>query len=425
MAAGAPLRVARKMLLGMGHPLGSTELIAEKDKEKLSNSVLKYQVKTILQEGLVGIHLTLGDLEAKIFQHHQTQYEKGHLSFFKKLPQDLSGELQLRVFLWLEMGTGKGCICQLEVAEKPTSMSTAGLKARAMQRFKDGVKIAWHQHIHFEIRGECSVMQGKADFAIQDVRVSTNDEEEASIVAAGGYTLSADLARLGMHTQLWSTARRPIDEDNLYRFVTLAAQPWFDDRLLRIAKGFNLSEADVLQMRDTFEEIQGAGVGEKVRASQVFEYLVCPLTALAEWIFEAIRPASPREVSFSEYVHMVAYFVMLGQKELMKFVFQACDTDNRQFLTEEQFCKMVAILGEDGPFNYKGWQKQYVNYYDRKLGSFFIGNFEQFLHMNPGVLWLVYDLQQKLAQRNLGKAYWAKKMEQFRITRLELGIKLV
>mmetsp|Transcript_19601 Transcript_19601/g.42535 ORF Transcript_19601/g.42535 Transcript_19601/m.42535 type:complete len:87 (+) Transcript_19601:2-262(+) len=86
---------------------------------------------------------------------------------------------------------------------------------------------------------------------------------------------------------------------------------------------------------------------------------------------------------------------------------------------------MVAILGEDGPFNYKGWQKQYVNYYDRKLGSFFIGNFEQFLHMNPGVLWLVYDLQQKLAQRNLGKAYWAKKMEQFRITRLELGIKLV
>lgn len=30
---------------------------------------------------------------------------------------------------------------------------------------------------------------------------------------------------------------------------------------------------------------------------------------------------------------------------------------------EEQFRQLIFILGEDSPFNYKGWQLQYKNYY--------------------------------------------------------------
>ena len=57
-----------------------------------------------------------------------------------------------------------------------------------------------------------------------------------------------------------------------------------------------------------------------------------PYTELSKWIFQAIKPDSNTDITFSEYVHMVAYFVMLGDKELSKFVFQCADTEDLQYL---------------------------------------------------------------------------------------------
>jgi hypothetical protein len=62
---------------------------------------------------------------------------------------------------------------------------------------------------------------------------------------------------------------------------------------------------------------------------------------------------------------------------------------------------------------------------DRRLNYFFIGNFEKFLHQNPGVLWQAQALQRKLMVNSVGVKYWEDKMEQFRLIRKDLGIKLV
>jgi hypothetical protein len=62
---------------------------------------------------------------------------------------------------------------------------------------------------------------------------------------------------------------------------------------------------------------------------------------------------------------------------------------------------------------------------DRKLNYFFIGNFEKFLAKNPAALWKAQALQRKFEQYNLGVEYWSKKMEQFRVIRADLGIKLL
>lgn len=58
-----------------------------------------------------------------------------------------------------------------------------------------------------------------------------------------------------------------------------------------------------------------------------------PYTQLAQWVVQAVKPESTFELPFSEYVHMVAYFVMLASKELMKFLFHAADTDGKYYLT--------------------------------------------------------------------------------------------
>lgn len=46
----------------------------------------------------------------------------------------------------------------------------------------------------------------------------------------------------------------------------------------------------------------------------------------------AINPASRYEITFSEYVHLVAYFVMLTGKDLARFIFQHADEDNKAYL---------------------------------------------------------------------------------------------
>jgi hypothetical protein len=55
----------------------------------------------------------------------------------------------------------------------------------------------------------------------------------------------------------------------------------------------------------------------------------------------------------------------------------------------------------------------------------FIGNFEDFIFQNPGALWQPQLLQQCLKKYNLGIKYWDKKMEQFRVIRENMGIKLL
>jgi len=62
---------------------------------------------------------------------------------------------------------------------------------------------------------------------------------------------------------------------------------------------------------------------------------------------------------------------------------------------------------------------------DKKLKFQFISNFEQFTKQNPGVLWKPQALQQQLMEHNLGKRYWNDKLEQFRLVRENLGIKLM
>lgn len=57
-----------------------------------------------------------------------------------------------------------------------------------------------------------------------------------------------------------------------------------------------------------------------------------PYNQLAQWVFQAIEPDSKTEMMFSEYVHMVCFYVMLAHKELAKFLFQNIDTDKKQYL---------------------------------------------------------------------------------------------
>lgn len=60
-------------------------MIHPKDEGKFVNAVLKYQVKSILQEGVIDLHMTLGELELKSFEHTQNNLKQAQLPYFVRV----------------------------------------------------------------------------------------------------------------------------------------------------------------------------------------------------------------------------------------------------------------------------------------------------------------------------------------------------
>ena len=82
-------------------------------------------------------------------------------------------------------GAGKGCICHIEVHQKPGGTSLAGQKVRVHNLLQQGVKVAWNQHVQFELHGICSALQGKGDFAIQAVKIGMNPQVWLGFIVLG------------------------------------------------------------------------------------------------------------------------------------------------------------------------------------------------------------------------------------------------
>ncbi len=84
----------------------------------------------------------------------------------------------------------------------------------------------------------------------------------------------------------------------------------------------------------------------------------------------------------------------------------------------------MEVLAANSPFSVRVWQLQWDSFVDPKLKYMFIKNFQEFISRNPSALWTSAQLQRKLMEFNLGTLYWDNKVEQFRVMRLEMGVKL-
>lgn len=335
--------------------------------------------------------------------------------------------MQIDVYVWVLYGSGVDCICELNICPKPAHTSNAAMKLRETDFRRTHVKLIWHPQLHFEMRAERSVKQGKPAFAIQNLQITSTPEAAIRMSnPSAAMTLVADMTSVGIHdVSLWSTLRRPDDADALYRFQKLGAYDWCDERLLRVIKSFNLTEIDVFAFRRTYEDILNNRNRSSIKVDDIFNFIDFPLNEVGRWAVAAIEPNNRKEVTFSEYTHFVCYFVMLSPRDLARFLFQHADSECRFCLRREQFSTLVYMLGEGGPFNIRIWELQYDQYHDKRLRYQFVKNFQEFVTSNPGVLWMPQKLQQKLIDINLGKVYWAKKMEQYRVVRENLGIKLM
>jgi hypothetical protein len=108
----------------------------------------------------------------------------------------------------------------------------------------------------------------------------------------------------------------------------------------------------------------------------------------------AINPERRGELKFSEYVHLVASYIMLSPKDLTRFLFQHADDEHRSFLRRDQFQKLLEMLNQGSPFNIKTWEIQYENFHG-KWGNESFSYFLSFLTLSILFFTAFYENRQK------------------------------
>ena len=198
-----------------------------------------------------------------------------------------------------------------------------------------------------------------------------------------------------------------------------------DPRLKRCMHAFNLSEEDILEIRDAFETAQGTYISEYIDVNDVLKFWNFPKCQVTDWVFAAIHPKQKERLVFSEYVHIVCYFAMFGKKQLIRFVFGQMDVEQKFYLKKREFNDLLEILAENTMRNPKKWMLSWPQFMNPALGAIFLPEYEAFTAENPSTMWMVQQLQKVIMEKNLGEIYWMKKVEQFMVARKDIGVRMI
>ena len=125
-----------------------------------------------------------------------------------------------------------------------------------------------------------------------------------------------------------------------------------------------------------------------MRVTEVFKHFGFDfVTEIGKLFVKSIEPKREKEISFSEYVHMVCSCCMMGKSELMRFLFGQIDIGQNAFLKRDQFVTLIEYMAEGSAGgNATVWMMQYDAYKDRKLDSLFFGGFEAFCKKYRGAV---------------------------------------
>lgn len=419
-----PIRPAIRMASAAFKQLAGAPVISTVDEPRLFNAVLKFHTASIVQVGIVNMKLSIGEIELKMMENQQLFLKAQNKPCYELVDGDLSGLMRLHMRIWIMRGTGPDCYTRLAVDLKPLNTSMPQLRSREASLAMKGEKITWHQHCHIELQGKQTIKQGLGGFAISEVKIVLTDEEGDNL-KDDGYVLCAEMSHFGLPSFLWTKVREPLDDSDMYRISKIKSRDWCDKRLLKTLYTFNLSESDVLTMRKVFDTALGSSTSELLRVTEMFKFFGFEDGEVAKWLVAAVKPRRVAEVSFSEYVHIVCYFSMLGSRDLRRFVFGCMDVDQLCYLKRDKFMLLIEYISDSSVGNVLKWQLQYDKFKDRKLDSLFYTGFEKFTDVYRGVMWKVEEMQKFIRIKNLGVAYWDNKADQFKIARKTLGVKLI
>ncbi|CAE7657630.1 unnamed protein product, partial [Symbiodinium microadriaticum] len=225
-----PVQLAKDAATAMQRFLKEIEGVDDTEKPRYTLSVLKFQTQSIVQMGIIDIHMTFGEGETHAFEQRQIFNKSTRKRYFEMLEGDLSGHLHLEIYLWIMRGKGTECICNIKVKNKPAKSSNAANRSRVSRQRIDGINIAWHEQVHIEIHGICSLQRAESGFAVDGIRIC-HTMEEAQDAKTAGYHLNQDMQEFNLPTSLWVHGKEKPPNETVFDLSRIEGEDWFDERL--------------------------------------------------------------------------------------------------------------------------------------------------------------------------------------------------
>ena len=177
-------------------------------------------------------------------------------------------------------------------------------------------------------------------------------------------------------------------------------------------KGLGLSNKQLLNMREKFDEIDLDGSGE-LNVEELLEYMEEKANPITDALFKLIDVDGDGNISFDEVVAVQTTYCMYTQDDILQFVFRIFDKDGSGALNETEFIALAAAVNRGQPAFPGNFKSALAQFDVNDDGVIDFAEFRALHKQFPLILYPAFRLQDAMQAATLGRAQWKKILEAY------------
>ncbi|KAA0170882.1 hypothetical protein FNF28_01155 [Cafeteria roenbergensis] len=170
-----------------------------------------------------------------------------------------------------------------------------------------------------------------------------------------------------------------------------------------------ITQSQIRTLHRHFVEMDD-GLEGRIHLNDFFEeFLEMERSAVTDAIWLAlVENTTGQMLGFEDFVLIVCVYCMFTEADILRFCFSTFDINGNGDLDEAEFVQMLRIVNHKKPL-FPGSFKQALRDFDTDSNG--VITFDEFVEMNakfPQLLWPLFQLQDRMQMRSLGRAAWTK-----------------
>jgi len=170
-----------------------------------------------------------------------------------------------------------------------------------------------------------------------------------------------------------------------------------------------ITQSQIRTLHRHFVEMDD-GLEGRIHLNDFFEeFLEMERSAVTDAIWLAlVENTTGQMLGFEDFVLIVCVYCMFTEADILRFCFSTFDINGNGDLDEVEFVQMLRIVNHKKPL-FPGSFKQALRDFDTDSNG--VITFDEFVEMNakfPQLLWPLFQLQDRMQMRSLGRAAWTK-----------------
>ena len=221
---------------------GLDEQAKKEQNEILDSSILNRQTRSTELNGVIDLHITVGEQEQVGFATKQDSNKKLQKPVFVKIKKDLSGKLKKKIFIWYCIGSGKTVFTAITPHRAPANHKDASANSSRLFGMKlAGMTVVGHDELQLELHCFSAMIAGTSAPAIDAIDLSRTLEEEAEYEKREFDRVQPGLRGFGLaNVQIWTHSKKFQKKPVLSQLAhaKLHREEWWDARVELVMNSF-------------------------------------------------------------------------------------------------------------------------------------------------------------------------------------------